>query len=282
MKMKLNLLFLSLFALFFMVACDNDDDRHTPDASVRTAFDAMFPNASRVEWEKKLGYSVAEFKDDGKEKDAWFQTDGTWILTETEIAVKDIPVAITQSIAGSQYVDWRIEDASYLERKDMESVYVVEVEKGKEEMDLYYSLEGKLLKAVPESGDHPAVPTPLNEKVLETVNAKYPGAKILEIDVKFNYIEVDLMKEGLYFEMILDKDYNWVETVYDAQWANVPEVVKASFAADGYTFNAKEDEAEMLMRPGSKGDVVVYRIELDREPNDIVLYYAEDGSKLER
>lgn len=282
MKMKLSLLFLSLFALFFMTACDDDNDRHTPDASVRTAFDAMFPNASRVEWEKKLGYSVAEFKDNGKEKDAWFQTDGTWILTETDIAIKDIPVAITQSIAGSQYVDWRIEDANYLERKDMDPVYVLEVEKGEAEMDLYYSAEGKLLKAVSESGDHQAVPTPVNEKVLEAVNAKYTDAKILEVDVMPNFIEVDLVRGNLYFEMILDKDYNWVETVYDAEWARVPEAVKASFAADGYTFNAKEDEAEMLMRPGSKGDVVVYRIELDREPNDIVLYYGEDGSKLER
>lgn len=281
MKLKLRYLFLSLLTVGFMASCDNDDDHYTPDTTVRLAFEKMFPDASKVKWESKLGYVKAEFRDNNKEKDAWFDTDGTWMLTETEVAVSDIPVAITQSIAGSRYADWKIEDADYLERKDMEPIYIIEVEKGKEEVDLYYAPEGKLLKAVAEGGSHQAVPTPVNEKVLEAVNAKYPFAKILEIDVEPNFIEVDLVRDNLYFEMILDKEYNWVETVYEAAWLRVPDAVKNAFEADGYTFNAEEDEVEMLMRPnGNQSDMIVYRFELDREPADIILYYTEDGTKL--
>lgn len=35
-----------------------------------------------------------------------------------------------------------------LERKGMEKVYVIEIEKGKEELDLYFDVNGKLLKEV--------------------------------------------------------------------------------------------------------------------------------------
>lgn len=281
MKINWKYALLSLITVCIIAGCDDDDDRYTPDGAVRLAFENMFPDASSVEWERKLGYAVAEFRDNGKEKDAWFSLDGTWMLTETEIAVRDIPAAITKDIAGGQYAGWKITDADYLERKDMEAIYVIEVEKAKEEIDLYYSPEGKLLKAVAEGGNHHAVPVPVNEKILEAVNAKYPYSKILEIDVEPTFIEVDIVRGNLYFEMILDKEYNWIETVYETVWERVPDAVKAALRADGYTFNAAEDDVEMLIRPDDgKPDKVVYRIELDKEPNDIVLYYAEDGTKL--
>ncbi len=281
MGMNWKYVLLSLIIVLGLGACDNDDDKYTPDESVRTAFGKMFPDVVKVEWEHKLGYAVAEFKDNGKEKDAWFSLDGTWMLTETEVRVADIPVAITQDIADGQYAGWKIKDADYLERKDMEAIYVIEIEKGEEELDLYYSPEGKLLKAIAEGGNHQAVPVPVNEKILQVVNAKYPYSKILEIDVEPAFIEVDLAKGTLYFEMILDKEYNWIETVYDTVWERVPEAVKNAFRADGYVFNLRADEVEMLMRPDNSGaDKILYRIELDREPADIILYYTENGIKL--
>lgn len=282
MKQKLSVLFLSMVAMFLMVSCDNDDDNYTPDAVVRTVFKAKYPNAKRVEWESKLGYSVAEFKDNGKEKDAWFDANGTWLLTETDITVKELPQAIRTAIAGSKYAGWKIDDADYLERKDMEPVYVVEVEQGENEMDLYYSPTGVLLKEIPDGGNnHQAVPTPVNQKILDAVMSKYADAQVVEIDVEPAYIEVDLMEGNLYFTMILDKEYNWIQSEYDAAWIRVPEAVKTAFANDGYTFNAAEDEVEMIIRPQGSEEIIIYCIELDKEPKDIVLYYTSDGVKLD-
>lgn len=283
MKTKFKLFPLSLLVLFFVVACDVDDDRYRPNNVVSNSFTAMYPNASRIEWEYKLGYVVADFRDNKKEKDAWFDANGTWVLTETDLAVNDLPAVVTQAIAQSIYAAWRIEDATYLERKDLESVYIVELEKGEAEMDLYYSPEGNLLKAVSGDGDHQITPTPANEKIGVAVQAKYVGAKILEIDVTPTVIEVDLMKDNLFFEMILDRAYNWVQTIYDdIRWSAVPEVVKTAFAQGGFAFHIAEDEVEKLVRPSTSGDVTVYRIELDREPTDLILFYTEEGMKLDQ
>lgn len=283
MKTKFKILSLVLFAMFFVIACDKDDNYSTLDPVVKKSFETMYPNASRIEWEHKSGYIVVDFRDNKKEKDAWFDPNGMWLLTETDLTVNDLPAVIKQAIAESIYAAWRLEDATYLERKDLESAYKVEVEKGEAEMDLFYSPAGKLLKAITSDGGHQTIPIPVNEKVVTVVNAKYPGAVILEIDVEANVIEVDVMQNNLVFEMILDKDCKWLQTVYDnILWSAVPEVVKTAFAKDGYTFNMAEDEVEKLVRPSTSEDVVVYRIELDREPNDLILLYTEDGVKSDK
>lgn len=49
---------------------------------------------------------------------------------------------------SSEYAKWKIDDVDMLERLDMETVYVIEVESGKQEFDLYYSAEGILIKNV--------------------------------------------------------------------------------------------------------------------------------------
>lgn len=281
MKVNFKYLFLFMLVIGFMAACD-DDDKYKPDSTVQVAFEEMFPNAQRVEWGRKSGYIVADFRMENKEKKAWFTSAGVWMLTETDVATADIPKPIIDDIAGGQYSEWKIEDAEYIERKDMEPVYVIEMESGKQEVDLYYSAEGKLLKAVADDKNNQIMPTPVNEKILAAVNAKYPYAKILEVDVEADFTEVDLVRDNLYFKMILDQEYNWVESVYESTWIRVPDAVKITFAADGYTFNAEEDEVEMLMRPGTDGmEMIVYRIELDREPQDIILYYTDEGVRLD-
>lgn len=279
-KLKFNWLLLSLIAVFITTACDSNDERtYEPETVVQITFKNMFPNIAQVKWEPKLGYSVAEFYDNGKEKDAWFNTDGEWLLTKTDLTYADLPDKVVNAIAGSEYTNWKKDDISYLERKDMEPVYIVEVEQGEQEFDLYYSPEGALLKVVTDgSNDHNAVPTPVNESILKVVNEHYPKARILEIDVEQNKIEVDLVQEDrIPFTMILDKDYNWIQSEWDSAWTRVPQAVKDAVANAGYTINESEDEATMIISPAGSGEKTLYRIELDKEPDDIILYFTESG-----
>jgi len=139
--MKMKIFFLSLVsALSF--SCS--DDMYTPDAAVKATFKSMFPKAIFVDWEMEAGYVNAEFTHDGTRKDAWFETNGSWLMTETDIRSSDIPAAIKNALNQSEYADWRIDDADYLEFADADPMYVLDMEKGENEVDLYFAADGTL------------------------------------------------------------------------------------------------------------------------------------------
>ena len=69
------------------------------------------------------------------------------------------------------------------------------------------------------------------------------------------------------------------ERTEDMPYASLPEAVVTAFTSEGYTFNAYEDDVDRIEYPEGNATSEYYRIELDREPRDIVLLYNPDGSK---
>ena len=67
MKAKFYGFFLTLLGVSVLTSCEKEDDIHLSDvpSAVVNSFEAKFPNASRAEWEKKGGYIVADFWQDG-------------------------------------------------------------------------------------------------------------------------------------------------------------------------------------------------------------------------
>ena len=149
---KISLVLLALSAIIFY-SCDKDDDdlRHTDNTLVESTFNQMYSNASRIEWEKKGTYWVVDFHKDNFEKEAWFAQDGSWVFTKTDYQYNLLPQAVKDAFAAGQYATWRIDDVDMVERKNLETVYVIEVEQGNSERDLYFSPQGTLFKDVPSS-----------------------------------------------------------------------------------------------------------------------------------
>ncbi len=77
-------------------SCDKENGASSLVGSeVSGAFQAMFPNANDVEWTRAGNYNVANFtEDDGTEKSAYFDDNGTWYLTDTDITSNDLPQVI--------------------------------------------------------------------------------------------------------------------------------------------------------------------------------------------
>lgn len=73
------------FGALVVTSCSDDDDDKSvpvPDA-VQSAFETRFGDVGYVEWDREQGgYLVAEFRKDGKDHDAWFDSNGTWLMTE--------------------------------------------------------------------------------------------------------------------------------------------------------------------------------------------------------
>ena len=151
MKKNFYWLFLALFGAMVMTSCSNDDDDiPVSDVSnvVLDSFDSKFPTASRVEWEKKDGYVVADFWQDGMETHVWYNPNGDWLMTEYDLGVNvsALPQAVQSAFQSGQYGTWRVDDIDKYERPN-DTFYLIEIEtKGERDRDLYYAPDGTLLK----------------------------------------------------------------------------------------------------------------------------------------
>lgn len=148
--MKVKLSILALCGLFAFTSCDDDDNNYLPDQTVTKAFDEKYPGVGKVEWETKSGYEVADFHLSGNKAEAWFDNKGNWVMTKTEINFGLLPEPVRLSLNGGEYKNWKPTDFDKLERSNAATVYVIEVEQGEQEVDLYYTEDGVLLKAVPD------------------------------------------------------------------------------------------------------------------------------------
>ena len=114
-------------------------------SAVKSAFEKKFPNAKSVEWKKENDSEwEAEFKLNGVEYSANFSNDGTWKETEHEIKESELPNAVKNTL-NDQFGDYKVEDVEMIETPGF-SGYEIEIEKGKETIELVIDNSGKVLK----------------------------------------------------------------------------------------------------------------------------------------
>ena len=166
MKLKMYFALLAM-GMIGLQSCSNDDDDDLPSSQVpeaiRNAFDSSFSNTANLSWETKTvskgQYYKAEFNnksDNGYKTEAWYTADGTWYMTETEMPYNAILQAVKTSFESSEYTSWkRDNEVDRIERNAVkEIIYIIEVESPQDvDMDLHYSADGILVKAVNDDGD---------------------------------------------------------------------------------------------------------------------------------
>ena len=162
MKAKLYGLFLALFGAMILTGCDKEDDLRVSDVptAVMNSFEANFPNASRAEWEKKSGYIVADFWQDGMDLNVWYNPNGEWLMTEYDLGLNlsALPQAVQDAFKGGQYATWHVDDIDKYERPN-DVFYLIEIEtKGERDRDLFFASDGSLLKDEVDKENNDVVP----------------------------------------------------------------------------------------------------------------------------
>lgn len=146
--MKIQMLTMMFIAALAFSACsDDDNDGITVPEAISQALTAKYPSVSHVEWSQKGAYYVADARLDGHDVDVWFNAQAQWQLTETEILWNEVPGTVQTAFEGSEYASWKREDIDKLEYPLQPVEYVIEVEKGNTEYQLFYSEDGGLLNA---------------------------------------------------------------------------------------------------------------------------------------
>lgn len=114
--MKWRMCFLAvLMVAFVTVGCSNDDNNFSlkdVPAPVLNAFNAKYPDTN-ANWEKERGKIKAEFVVNGQEAEAWYETDGTWIGTETNFR-GSFPEPV-QNYINTNYAGYTVDDADWIE-----------------------------------------------------------------------------------------------------------------------------------------------------------------------
>lgn len=273
-----NLLFTALLVSGFAFAsCDDDDDNYTPDGKIQEAFINKYPNAQRVEWEKKYDHYVADFYLEGIEREAWINSQGEWVMTESDIRFNDLPTAIQTAFQESEYKAWKVDDVDLLERVEMDPVYVIEVEQGKQEFDLYYAEDGTLIKAVEDTdNDDEHRPTSIPEALKTVIDTRYPGAVILDMDTEKGIIEIDIRHENISKEVHFNSQNEWLYTSWDVKRADVPATVLNTITQNYANYTIDDIDREER----ANGDNV-YVFELEQGNKEIHVTVDTEGNIVE-
>lgn len=160
---------------------------------------------------------------------------------------------------------------------EKEVIYIIEVESAQDiDMDLHYSADGILIKAVNDDGNGnnesllPDAPSNMVTAVTELIQKNYPNARIIEIEQEKGMIEVDIIHENQSKEVLLSTNYEWISTSWDVYVlpVKVTDAIKASQYSDYVV-----DDAEYFETPAGN----YYWIELEQGEKEVKVKINEDG-----
>jgi len=118
--------------------------KNAPD-NVKNEFAKKYPSAQSVKWDSEEANEwEAEFKINGTEMSASFDNKGVWLETETEISVKDLPAAVTNSLA-KDFAGFKTGEVSANETPQMKG-YEVALKKGEATFEVVFDNSGKVIK----------------------------------------------------------------------------------------------------------------------------------------
>ena len=147
MNRFLMLVALGAVALSGAISCEQDVK--SAPSSVETAFQAKYPGASMVEWEKQLGNYLVEFFFGSHEMEAQFDKEGNWLWSKTEISLSEVPEKVLEVARNYNDGKWAIDDIDYYQRSSgVTEYYRVEYERENSDRErvLYVQPDGVTFK----------------------------------------------------------------------------------------------------------------------------------------
>ena len=188
-------------------------------------------------------------------------------MTETDLLFEQLPEAVRNAFSTSEYADWRVEDAEELVRAGLEPVYVLEVEKGQNEYELYYTEDGVLIRAVADADDNDdrddLLPSELPAAAVEYINSQFTDPRIIEVERARDVLEVEIIEGRKQREVCFDGNGNWLSTRTEVPRQEVPAGVLAALGNSQYA-GWRVDDIDHFETPADEW----YRFELEEPQSD--------------
>jgi hypothetical protein len=129
----------------------NEAEKTTVDAvdvppPVTDAFKAKYPGAVVKEWTiEEDGYEALTDLN-SMEYSISFNAKGEWLATEREITYKDLADKAKEALSGSDFGSWEVVEVSEVEVPEHPFLYEVEVKRGNDKRDIFFSRDGNMIK----------------------------------------------------------------------------------------------------------------------------------------
>lgn len=118
--------------------------------AIRNSFSTLYPDVYAYEWKwkKKKNHYKAKFYIKGIKYKSYFSPTGEWIRTERDVKRWEVPEAVWNGLAETEYANWKVDDREEHQTPEYDLIYEIEVERGKQETLLYFLPDGRLVKTV--------------------------------------------------------------------------------------------------------------------------------------
>ena len=190
-------------------------------------------------------------------------------MTKYEIPFDRLPTAVSGAFAATEYgqngSDWIVDrEVDVLERRDgTETLYIIEVERGETEVDLYYQTPDGTLEA--------------------WLEQRFPGYRLVDLDAEDGGLEVEFIHEQRKYEAFFTGSGEWLYYKVDLRQDSelIPAEVKATVeASDLMQQGAWVDDVEMYVVNAGGTETTYFCFELEtRFDDDRKLYVRADGTE---
>ena len=117
-----------------------------PPVKVTKAFESKFSDAANIKWAKENAKEwEAAFTVNGVKMSANFANDGSWVETESEIVIAELPDAVASSIK-SLHTGWEVSHAYKIESASKGTSYELEIKSGKKKQEVMLKEDGTNVK----------------------------------------------------------------------------------------------------------------------------------------
>ncbi len=126
---------------------DGSGDGYMPIAPAGRIDDYIaenYPDAVVLDYDREGSFTEVDILDAGYIRELYFDAKGDWLRTITDVLPENLPQAVLEAIAASDYQLWQIDEAEFVVEPGNE-YYLVELELGNQEVNLRITSEGEVL-----------------------------------------------------------------------------------------------------------------------------------------
>ena len=154
-----NLIILSVLLLVFTFAASAQKVAPEP---VKKAFAQKFAAAKSVKWDNESATEwEAEFTMNGKEMTATYENSGKWIESETGITSKQLPAAVSATLA-KDFAGYKTGEMSIVESPELKG-FEIALTKNKAASEVIFDASGKVLQNTPADKEDEKVEKPVKK-----------------------------------------------------------------------------------------------------------------------